>query len=98
MPHPLLKGANIDAVLQMSRGVGVTKLVEKPTAAVGSFCTTVRLHASIFQLVRGYTMTAVQLGAIRNGFELFQHRTIGLTGSTRKNRIIRAGILWTKVS
>ena len=35
MPHPLLQGADVDAVLEVPRGVGVPELVQETTAAEG---------------------------------------------------------------
>jgi hypothetical protein len=36
MSHPLLQGSDIDAVLQMARGIGVAEFMQEPAAAVGA--------------------------------------------------------------
>ena len=64
--HPLLQGANVDSVLQISCGICMTELVEKPPATVLAFSTAIDLHCSVFQFVRHDAMTAVQFSPIRD--------------------------------
>jgi hypothetical protein len=58
--HPLLQGANVNAILEVPRGIRVAEFVEEPTATVGSFGTAIDLYGSVFHLVAHSAMTAVQ--------------------------------------
>src|ERR1022692_4399071 len=62
--HPLLQGPDVDAVLEVPRGIRVAEFVEEPTATVGSFRTAIALYGSVLQLVAHSAMTAVQFSAI----------------------------------
>src|SRR5581483_10135973 len=88
MSHPLLQCADIDSVLQMSGGVGVTKFVKEPSAAVGSISTAIHLCRSVFQFMSRDTVPAVELCSKRDSFEFLEHCTIGLSRFARKHRVI----------
>ena len=45
--HPLLQSADINAVLQMPRGIGVTEFMKKPPPAVRAVGTAVGFHAAV---------------------------------------------------
>src|ERR1019366_1079299 len=57
--HPLLQGANVDPVLQVSCGVGVPELVEEPTAAKWAVGATIDSHRTILKLMRDSAMAAI---------------------------------------
>ena len=84
MSHPLLEGADVDAVLQVSRGVRVPELVQEPTAAKWAVGATIDPHRTILKLVRDSAMAAIELAAPDDGLQLFQHGTVGLARSTRE--------------
>ena len=44
VPHPLLQGADINPVLEMSRGIRVAEFVKEPAATVRSFGTAIDLY------------------------------------------------------
>ena len=71
MPHPLLQGSDINAVLKMSRGVGVAEFMEKPSATVRAFGAAIDLYTTFFQLVAHGTVTAVQFPAKRDRLKFF---------------------------
>ena len=76
VPHPLLKRADVDSILQVPGRVGMAEFVQKPTAAKGAICAAVDLDCPIFEFVRGDAMTAIQPAAPRHGFELFEHGAV----------------------
>ena len=64
MSHPLLQRANVDSVLQAPGSVGVSKLMQKPAAAVGAFGAAIDSNYAIVQLVRHLAMPTIELGAV----------------------------------
>src|ERR1019366_4789733 len=50
--HPMLQGADVDAVLQVSRGVGVQEFVQDPPPAKWAVGATIDPHRTIPKLVR----------------------------------------------
>src|ERR1019366_1644523 len=90
--HPLLEGADVDPVLQVSCGIGVPELVQEPSAAKWAVGATIDSHRTILKLVRDSTVTAIELAAPDDGLQLFQHGAVGLARSTREERLVRAGI------
>ena len=71
VPHPLLQGPDVDAVLEVSRSVRVAEFVKEPTATVRSFGTAIDLYGPVFQSVAHSAMTAVQFSAKRDGLKFF---------------------------
>ena len=88
MPHPLLEGADIDAVLQVPGGVGVAELVQEPAPAVRAGVAAVDALGAVLELLRGGAVAAVQLAAPRHALELFQHGAVGAAGGAWKQRIV----------
>jgi hypothetical protein len=58
--HPLLQGPDVDAVLEVPRGIRVAEFVEEPTSTVRSFGTAIDLYGPVFQLVAHSAMTALR--------------------------------------
>jgi len=50
MTHPLLQRANIDAVLQVARGVGVAELMQEPSSAERYFHAAVDPDCAVVQV------------------------------------------------
>lgn len=71
MPHPLLQRADVDPVLKVPCRVGMTELVQKPAGAVGASGAAVDLDSGVVEFMCHAAMAAVELRAVRNGFELF---------------------------
>ena len=90
--HPLLQGPDVDAVLEVPRGIRVAEFVQEPTATVGSFGTAIDLYGSVFQLVAHSAMTAVQFPAICDRLEFFQHGAVWPASGTGEQRIV-----WSRV-
>jgi len=67
MTHPLLQRADVDAVLQVARGVGVAELVKEPSSAERAFGAAVDPDAAVLELLRHGAVTAVELAAPRDG-------------------------------
>ena len=86
--HPLLKRADVDAVLQVPRGVGVAEFVQEPPAAEGSFGAAVDRPVPSSSTWHS-AMAAVQLAALGDGLEFFQHGAVGPAGGAREHRIVR---------
>jgi len=84
MTHPLLQRADIDAVLQVARGVGVSKLVKEPSSAERSLRAAVDPNSAVVQLVQHGAVTAVEFATLRNDLQFFQHRAVGSAGRTRE--------------
>ena len=82
MPHPLLQRADVDAVLQMAGGIGVAEFVKEPSAAVRPLPAPVDPDGAVVELVRHRAVAAVELAAVRDGLELFQHGAVGASGTT----------------
>src|ERR1035441_9508233 len=59
VPHPLLQGADVDAVLEVARGIGVAEFVKEPAATVCSFSAAIDLYSPVFQFVAHHAMFAV---------------------------------------
>src|SRR5271166_4445533 len=74
--HPLLQRANVDSVLQVTGRVGVAELMQKPAGTVGAFIAAIDSDCAVVQLVRHFAMPAIELGAIGDGLELFEHSAI----------------------
>src|ERR1019366_7643532 len=82
--HPLLQGADVDAVLQMSRGIGVAEFVQEPTPAKWAVGATIDPDRTILKLVRDSAMAAIELAAPDDSLQLFQHGAVGIARSTRE--------------
>src|SRR5271166_4522461 len=82
--HPLLQRTNIDAVLQVPGRVGVAKLMQKPARAIGTFGAAIDSSCAVVQLVGHLAMPAIELGAVGDGLEFFQHSAVGPACGARK--------------
>src|SRR5271157_1163730 len=89
--HPLLQRANVDSVLEVPGSVGVSKLMQKPAGAVGAFGAAIDSDGAVVELVRHLAMSAIELGAVGDGLEFFQHSAVGPACGARKERIVGAG-------
>ena len=67
MTHPLLQRADVDAVLQVARGVSVAELVKEPSSAERYFHAAVDPDSAVVQLVGHGAVTAVEFAAVRDG-------------------------------
>lgn len=82
--HPLLEGADVDAVLQVPCGVGVPELVKEPTAAIRAGGAVVDFGGAVLQAVGYGAMAAIELAAPDDGLQLFQHGAVGLARRARE--------------
>src|SRR5260370_5400808 len=94
--HPLLERANVDSILEMPCGIGVTEFMQKPARAVGPVGATIDFNGSVLKFVFHDAMPTIQFGAISDRLEFLQHGAVRPSRRAWKQWVVGSCVLRTK--